>query len=252
MKFKDYISSVQVFTVDDLRSNLDSEGSLKTSLARASRSGEIERVRKGLYVSKTGKFVDENADSRLIASTLDSDAVFVYHSALDLHGVAHNVSFHVSFRSEVVVTDFNYDGVSYIRYPGDGSAAVQQLHAKTYGSVNVTTREQTIIDCLQHPGRAGGIEEVIRSLSAFPYIDIAQLDKLLAGVSLSLQARIGWLLEANQENWHVDTSFLQQLRLRLGSGPYRMDNKSSKSQGWVQRWRLCLPKAPEEVLSWVQ
>ena len=113
MNFKEYIETHQVFTVDDL-CPVASKASAKTLLRRALDAGEVERARRGLYVSKTGKFSGESPDPFRVLAAVDPEAVVSYHSALAAHGVAHNVSFECTFRSQTVRTPFEYGGVLYV------------------------------------------------------------------------------------------------------------------------------------------
>ena len=250
MKFKEYIETHQVFTVEDVYA-VASKATARTLLGRALASGAVERVRRGVYVSKVGKFRGEVPDPFLVASTADPDAVISYHSALVAHGVAHNVGFECSFRSVSVHAPFEYGGVRYMPYVGRDDPFTQVMRAKPYGAAIVTTREQTIADCLSHPGRAGGIEETVRSCTAFPYIDVEALLGILADLPVAVSARAGWLLEAKGDDWGVDGNALAVLEARLGRGPCKLDPRTKENRGWNGRWRLYLPEQESEVASWV-
>lgn len=249
MKFKDYIASHQAFTTEDVYVIAAREAA-HTQLQRAVKSGEVERMRRGVYVSKTGKFTGEAPDPFLVARTADPEAVISYHSALVAHGVAHNVGFECSFRSAKVRSPFEYGGVRYVPYDLGDSPRTQAMRSKSYGTVSVTTREQTLVDCLTNPGRAGGMEEVVRSCSAFPYLDVDALLGILGSAPVAVVARTGWLLEANQADWGVAEETLLSLEARLGRGPSKLDPKAKENRGWSLRWKLYLPETEEEVLSW--
>ncbi|WP_455022322.1 type IV toxin-antitoxin system AbiEi family antitoxin domain-containing protein [Lancefieldella rimae] len=249
MKFKEYIESHQVFTADDLRT-VATWGTARTQLQRALKVGEVERVRRGVYVSKTGKYTGEAPDPFLVARIADPEAVVSYHSALVAHGVAHNVGFECAFRSTKIRSLFEYGGVRYVPFDTDDSPQIQSMHSKSYGAVRVTTREQTLVDCLMHPGRAGGVEETVRSCSAFPYLDVDALLEILEDASATTLSRVGWLLETKRENWNVNEDILSELEDHLGKGPYRLDPKAKETKDWSSYWRLCLPEAEEEILSW--
>ena len=249
MKFKDYIESHQVFTADDLRT-VATWGTARTQLQRALKADEVERARRGVYVSKTGKFTGEAPDPFLVVRTADPEAVISYHSALVAHGAAHNVGFECSFRSTKVRSPFEYGGIRYIPCELNGDPQVQTMRSRSCGAVSVTTREQTLNDCLIYPGRAGGAEEVVRSCSAFPYLDLEALLETLKDASSSTLSRVGWLLDAKHDSWGVDEDILDELESRLSKGPYRLDPKAKETKGWSSRWRLCLPETEEEVLSW--
>lgn len=249
MKFKEYIESHQAFTADDLRT-VATWGTARTQLQRALKSGEVERVRRGVYVSKTGKFLGEAPDPFLVARTIDPKAVISYHSALVAHGVAHNVGFECSFRSAKVRSPFEYGGIRYVPYGFSDSLRTQAMRSRSYGVVTVTTHEQTLVDCLAYPGKAGGVEEAVRSCSTFPYLDLDVLLEILKDASSSTLSRAGWLLDAKRENWDVSESVLGELEGRLRKGPYRLNPKAGETRGWSSRWRLCLPESEEELLSW--
>jgi predicted transcriptional regulator of viral defense system len=251
MSFTDYIETHHVFSTADAIAIAASKESAVVLLNRAYKDGKIERVRRGTYVSKTGKYYGETVDQFEVVVAVDPNAVLSYHSALVAHGVAHSVSSVCSFRSAAVRSKFEYNGISYRPYPADAKIQVQTIRAKAFGSATVTTREQTAIDCLTHPGYAGGIEEVIRSLSAFPYLDLDALDKLVATASASNAARFGWLLEAKKDSWHVSDEFLNMLKGKLGKGPARLDPATNTSQNYVGKWQLYLPASEREVLSWL-
>ena len=82
-------------------------------------------MRRGAYVSKTGKFLGEAPDPFLVAKTVDPEAIVSYHSALVAHGVAHNVGFECSFRSATVRSPFEYGGVRYVSFGAGDDPRVQ-------------------------------------------------------------------------------------------------------------------------------
>ena len=250
MKFREYIETNQVFTVEDIYS-VTSTATARTLLHRALKSGDIERARRGVYISKVGKYRGEVPDPFHVVTVADPAAVISWHSALVAHGVAHNVSFVCSFRSSTVRSPFEYGGVRYVPFVTSDQPLTQVVRAKAYGKATVTTREQTITDCLTHPGRAGGIEEAVRSCSAFPYVDVDALLGILEGLPVAVVARVGWLLEAKKDSWGVEDGVLDVLESRLGRGPSRLDPHAKKSHGWNARWKLYLPEKESEVASWI-
>lgn len=250
MKFKEYIETHQVFTVDDAYS-VASRASARTLLGRALDSGRIERVRRGVYVSKTGKFAGESPDPFRVLSTVDPNAVVSYHSALVAHGVAHSVSFECTFRSNAIRTPFEYGGVRYVPFDDGDRPLTQTVRARAYGSAIATTREQTLVDSLTRPARSGGSEEAVRSCSAFPYVDSETLLALLRKSPAAVAARIGWLLEAKAADWNVSESMLEELESLLGRGPARLDPSARENRGWVGRWKLYLPEEESEVRAWI-
>ena len=252
MKLRDYIEQTHVFTNQQLVEDCGlSAASAKTMLKRAVGAGSVERVRRGLYVSRAGRFAFGEVDPFELVSALDADAVLSFHSALEAHGVAHNVSSACQFRSGAVKGRFEYSGVAYMPFAFAEDVPAQKLRGRSGLRIATTTREQTIVDCLSHPERCGGIEEALMSVSLFPYIDVDALLGLASEGSASLAARAGWLIERKAGAWRIPADALEKLSGMANGGPYKLDKNSSRSHGWSRRWRLCLPATEEEVGRWV-
>lgn len=250
MKFTDYISSHQVFTSSDLMAAMDSPSAAEEQLRLAVRAGTVERVRRGLLVSNYGRHEDSAVEPSKLVSTLDDEAVVSLHSALELHGVAHNVSFVFQFRSDTVRQGFAFREVSYeVIGPVDGTR--WRLIGSGGTRSRVTTKEQAIVDCLDRPSKAGGAEEVVRSLTAFAYVDLDELAELAGSTSPATVSRVGWLLSEKREDWMVPDSMLERMDSLLGSGPYRLGRPRPGESGWSKRWRLVLPASAEEVATWI-
>lgn len=253
MKFKEYIARNHVFTTDQVAADCElSSASVKTTLRRAIKAGLIERARRGVYVSRYGQFSAVGIDSFELASAVDAQAVFSFHSALEAHGVAHNVGSICQFRSAAVKSAFEYNNVSYAPYPSEPGVLTRAVRGAHGTRVLVTSREQTVVDCLSHPDRCGGIEEALMSVSMFPYVDVEALCGLVAKRTPTLAARAGWLLEQKAEDWRVSPASLAELERMAEGGPFRLDRSSGQSRGWSPRWKLCLPQDIEEVESWIQ
>ncbi len=252
MKFKEYIDRTHVFTVSQLFESCGmSDSSAKTTLRRAVDAGRVERARRGVYVSKSGRFAAAAIDPFELVLAIDPQAVVSFHSALEAHGVAHNVGSVCQFRSASIKSPFEYSGVSYAPFPFAGDVPTQSVRGGGGLRIAVTTREQTIVDCLNHPDRCGGMEEALMSISLFPYIDAEALRGLVSARSASLAARTGWLLEKMADKWRIPLGELDGFEGMAKGGPFRLDKDSAESRGWSRRWRLCLPEEEEEIEKWL-
>ena len=252
MKFKEYIDRTHVFTVSQLAESCEiSDSSVKTTLRRAVAAEQIERARRGVYVSKSGRFAAAEIDSFELVFAIDPKAVISFHSSLEVHGVAHNVGSICQFRSAAIKSAFAYSGISYTPFPPADGLSTQSVRSRDGLRTTVTTREQTIADCLSHPDRCGGIEEALMSISLFPYIDAEALKDLVSDKSTSLAARTGWLLERKADKWRISPDVLNAFEEMAKGGPFKLDKDSTESRGWSRRWRLCLPEEEEEVGKWL-
>jgi predicted transcriptional regulator of viral defense system len=222
MKFKEYITSHQAFTTNDLYA-IAAKETVRTQLRRALKAGEVERVRRGTYVSKVGKFLGESPDPFLVTRTVDSEAIISYHSALVAHGVAHNVGFECSFRSTKVRSPFEYGGVRYAPFDFGDDPQTQTMRSKSYGAASITTREQTLVDCLSHPGRAGGVEEAVRSCSAFPYLNVEDLLEIIGRAPAAVVARALGYTVKKHPGGHAGRTFLLRYRGDWGVDHVKVD-----------------------------
>ena len=252
MKFTEYIHSHHVFTVEGLLAAADSRAAARQQLKEAVASGSVERVRRGLYVSSSGGFAGEGVDPYEVVAALDPDAILSFHTALEAHGVAHNVGFECRFRTVGARSPFAFRGVRYIPHPASEHVLNQRMRGKAFGLVLVTTREQTLFDCLKHPEWAGGIEEAARSLSAIPYLDAETAARLALADSASMAARVGWLLEAKSEVWRVPRDVIDRLREASAGTVSKLDKRAAATRGWSGEWNMRLPESAEEVASWVR
>ena len=247
------ISTTQVFTSATLLEAVGGQQATLVSLSRATKDGKVHKVRKGLYVSNSGRFIGLAANPYLIAQTFRPDAAFVYHSALALQGVSHSLSNRVQFMAPGKPVSFVYNGVVFQCYSNYSEKDTQSLAAKAYGTVRVTTREQTLIDCFSRVGRSGGAEEVMRSLNGFAYLDVAIIVEKAASMPASVVSRIGWYLECNQERLRISDKQISELEAMVPrSSSSHLDPMVKRSKGFSSRWRLNLPAPADEIDSWME
>lgn len=257
MSVRTYLEEHPVFTLDAFRSELGPGHSAYNLLIRAVRQGLAVRVMRGVYVSRAGRYSKEEPDPYLVAAATSPEAVMVYHSALELHGLAHSPSRRVQFTATRATPGFTYGEFEFRRYdlPRTMSASNAMnsttLVGRPGGIVRVTTRERTLVDCVNRMDLSGGLEEVARSLAALPYVDATRVLAYLRELaSPTAVARTGWLLEQRAREWYVSEDALAEMRTMLGKGPYYL-SRSNEAGTWVPSWRLYLPQAAAHVERWV-
>ena len=251
MAIREYLDTHQAFSAAEFSRAFRGSVTDRNLLARAVRSGAVDRVRHGVYVSKTGPFSRSQASPLDVVVATADDAVFCFLSALQLHGVLHNLVTVSQFYTAHRIAPFEYaEHVYQPRRRPSPRIDVQRLFTISGRSYPVTTREQTLIDCLARPGLAGGPENLLRSLSGFGYFDT---DKLLSlPASASAHAKLGWVLETKRDEWHIEDTTLITLEKSVGAGPYYFwSSRPPKDSHWVNRWRLYLPHPEQEMATWL-
>ncbi|MDR1442989.1 MAG: hypothetical protein LBJ02_11540 [Bifidobacteriaceae bacterium] len=253
MAIKEYLDTHEAFSISDFERAFPGSRTDRNLLSRAVGRGAVDRPRRGLYVSRSGRFAHSAADPLDVAVAVADDVVFCYLTALRLHGAAHDVTRVTRFYSRHGIARFAYGGQVFVPHRlGDREVDTQSLLTASGNAYRVTTGEQTVIDCLARPALAGGPEHLLRRLGAFAHPDVAKLLGLADAVSLSTAARLGWVLSTKREDWGVTDAQLAALARQRGKGPYYFwSSQPPRDSHWVNRWRLYLPHPEQEMASWL-
>jgi predicted transcriptional regulator of viral defense system len=252
-----FLEEHQVFSLRAFRAELGEGHSAYNLLMRAVRAGQAERVVQGVYVSRSGRFSSLEPDPFRVAAELAEDVTVVYHSALEVHGLAHSPWRRVQFTTSTNFSTFSYRGFSYERYSlpkalrESGAVHFTTLTRRTEGMVRTSTRERTLVDAVNRSDLCGGLEEVFRSLASLPFVDssnvVAYLKALRAPTAV---ARVGWVLEQRARDWFVSEDDLTTMRKMLGAGPYYLTRNNEPGR-WVSGWRLYVPEDPPHLERWL-
>jgi predicted transcriptional regulator of viral defense system len=148
---------------------------------------------------------------------------------------------------------FHFQGETYKALASRSKALTQTLSTRAFGAVAVTTREQTLVDCMAKTGLTGGAEEVVRSFAGLPYADIEAIVFCLQAYPPSVAARVGWYLEANQERWSVPDGTLAAIEQELPvRASYKLDPTYKNFESYSARWHLSLPALADEIRDWME
>ena len=160
----------KIFTIDEAEDafNLDRE-SLRVTLSRLEDQGWLERLENGKYmvIPLTARKGEYTLNEFTIGSELVKPSAISYWSALNHHGLTEQIPATVFLqttsrkkRRELQVLGVTYRIVRVAEHKFFG-------HEKTWiddAQVNVTDKEKTIIDCLDHPEHCGGVVEAAKTL----------------------------------------------------------------------------------------
>ncbi|MGO8684591.1 MAG: type IV toxin-antitoxin system AbiEi family antitoxin domain-containing protein [Thermoleophilia bacterium] len=254
MRSDEFFATHPVFT---LREFLDTRTAVnrnvstaKNLLAKHVASGRLLRVRRGLYATVPRGVAAAQApvDPYLLASRLTDDAVVAYHAALQFHGKSYSVwrRFHYLTAERRRPFTFRGDEFISVQIPASlqpladrGGGMEDASHAGA--TLKVTTLERTMVDVLGSPQRAGGWEEVWRSLEMVEFFDIDAVVTYVIrlGSALTL-ARVGFFLEEHRGELMVDDGTLAELRRYAPRQPRYLD-AARKPGRLVRNWNLIVP-----------
>lgn len=249
MTILDFFSIHPVFRREEFAEFLAGRGASSpwtadSHLRRYLGAGRIGRVKRGVFfVAGPGETAtDAPLDFLLVASRLAPDAVLAYHSALEAHGHAQSLFERFFFLSATQAKPLTLRGRSFV--PVVPPAALRRrrkaftlcTEVERRGlPCRVTTLERTLVDVLDRPDLAGGLEEAWRSLAGVPLFD---LKVVLAYVRLcgqaALAAKVGLFLERRREPLGVSEAVLARLRRMCPKQPQYLDRRvgGRLAPGW--------------------
>ena len=171
----DELSKEKAFTIEDAEQiSQTNKGVLKVILSRLEKNGWIERIEKGKYIviplgAEKGKYT---LHEFVLGSYLVDPCIISYWSALNYYGFTEQIPRTVfiqttSRKKNQEVTIF---GVPYkiIRIKEEKIFGIEKAWFEDK-QINLTSREKTIIDCLDKPQYAGGVIEIVKGLRTEEY-----------------------------------------------------------------------------------
>ncbi|MBN1938358.1 MAG: hypothetical protein JW843_02150 [Candidatus Aminicenantes bacterium] len=174
----------------------------------------------------------------VIASYLTRPYYIGMWSALNFHGLSDQIPSAVFICTtkakkpvSVLTSKFVFVQLSSAKFTGIEKAVIEGRE------VNVSDKDKTIIDCLDHPEHAGGIDEVAKAI----YFSHEELDFAKArGYALKMKnvavfKRLGFILEA--------TGLIDQYAgvldgVRLTEGYPALDKLGPKKGKYSEKWKL--------------
>ncbi len=255
MRSTDFFATHPVFThAEYVAAHTATGRSSRTSnnlLARHLRAGRLVRVRRGLYaVVPPGVDPQHTAvDPFLVATKLADDAAVAYHAALQFHGKSYSVWHRFHYLTGVRARPTRFRDLEFL--PAQAPAAIRSLpdmgggvvaHRHAGGVVRATTLERTLVDVLDKPDKAGGWEEVWRSLEMVEFFDLDPVaDYALKLGSALTVARVGFYLEQHRDALMVEDDHLEALRPHAPARPLYFDSKRETGR-LVSGWNVIVPQ----------
>lgn len=255
MRSEEFFDTNPVFTFDEYRIARSGTGATlstaKNLLAHHVASGRVVRVRQALYAAvprgvPPAAFVP---DSYLLTTHLAPDAVVCGHAALQFFGRAYSLWDRYHYFTRARRRSLRFRGTDFlpVQDPASlrtlddrGGGVVERAHAG--GTVRVSTLERALVDVLHDPGRAGGWEEVWRSLEMVEYFDIDAVVSYVVRLGSALTtARVGLFLDRHSAELLVETHHLDALR-RLSPRQPRYLDASREPGRLVAGWNLIVPE----------
>jgi len=243
--YKDFLK-LEVFTFKEAQQVVGSVENTKAILNSYVKKGLLKKVRRGLYCVVNLDNEKAPADRYLIGSKLNEEAYLAYHTAFEVHGLSHQVSFVVFVASKKKISDFTFEGVTY-KYVGPGITE-GVIRYRFNKEVKITDLERTVADSINRLDYSGGPHELDEILKICPVLDENKLLKYLEAYDKNiLYKKAGYFLERHQQTLNVDDSLLNLLEKRAGEMKSYLCREATRGGGMLKkRWGLIVPKTLEK------
>ena len=228
-----------IFTLKDI---LEYSRNPKNLLYNLTRKNWVLRLKNGVYMIAPLEAGELGARSHtvhsfVIASYLVEPYYISHWSALNYHGLTEQTppavyvaSTKPRSRRRILDTEFIFVKVAERKMFGVDEIKIED------SSVNISTPEKTVVDCLDHPEHCGGIEQAARAIffehGSLDFKKIIDMAKQMSNGAIL--KRLGYLLE----NLKL-VSYSDMLgRPMLSEGYARLDTKLPREGRINERWKI--------------
>ena len=239
-----------IFTANDLKEFTPNPKNLLDGL---SRKKWVLKIRKGVYAIvpfEAGELgsVSYTLHSFVIASFLIEPYYIGYWSALNHHGLTDQTppAVYVATtrpKNSRTILDTRF---RFVTIPKRKMFAVDEIDIEKR-KVRISSREKTIVDCLDHPEHCGGVEEVAKALYfARDEIDCKKLVQLAERIgNNAVLKRLGYIAEALRLDKY--SALLSTVTLKSG---YSVLDPTLRAHGKIrERWKLIV-NIPIDPVEW--
>ena len=240
---KDYmrkLHGIKLFTLKDVSAITGNENTAQSLLASGTSDATICHIRTNLY-GVTDLATGQCAANKFeIASNISETASVAYHSAMEYHGLGHQLFNEMSVISDSTFRTFEFEGITYVRRQPKITEGV--MVPVMNSKVRVTDLERTVIDCIDRIKYAGGLEELLNNFTSVAYIDEAKLKAYLDSYGkASLYQKAGFLLSMYKKQWRLSAGFFNHCKSHIGKSTRYLTDVADHTD-YVSEWRLCVPE----------
>ena len=244
-----------IFTLSDITAELGSSyKNAKVIANRLVKKRWLIPLTRGKYLIvplEAGVRSEYTEHEFVIASHLAEPYYIGYWSALNFHGFTEQVPITVYVVNtkrlkDRIILDNRYRFITLIKRKFFGFE--KELVSNT--NVNISDKEKTLADCLDHPEYCGGISEIAKSLwNAKDDVSIEKLINysLMMGNSAILK-RLGFLLKLLQIN--VSEKLVKKIMTHLKKGYVLLDPIEEASGSYSTKWGLLVNLSVDRILEW--
>ncbi len=228
-----------LFKYEDIKEIYPNKDSFYSYLSRSLKKGTIKQVKKGLYALVDPSTGNIYANKFQIASHLFDDAYFSYHEALEYYGLA-TQSFvsRFTYITHAYVNDLDFEDVIYSSKKSECNLEIMDYIKEN--NVRVVSLERALIDSIDAPNYAGGLEEIELALDICRVPQIDKVIKMLEYYDKAfLYQKVGYLFEKYFGD-KIPGPFYKLCLSKAGNKIRYFEAKVGYAK-FVLKWRLMVP-----------
>lgn len=252
----EFLAPRRLFTTADLDGWLSHTGKSSREhrrwmLATLHSTGDLTRVRRGLYVRTWTD--DTMPDAHHLAAWFARDAILGLRTALEIRGIVPRATRDPQciYFTRLATAGIGPDWLGVTMHPivhptalvraGKTSVETELLDGDGYGPLRVSTIERAFVDILARPWVNGTWQDILDAVDA---IDELDLERTICYVeqleNATTAAKVGWILEGQQQRFGVPTPMLERIE-RLCPRSIRYLSRHRHGGRYLKRWNLVVP-----------
>lgn len=233
-----------IFTLEDVMKTMAvSKWAASRAMQRWQHKGLIRLIRRNLYTTIDLATDKPSTDRFEVASRISATSYVGWHTAMEYHGLGHQMFFHVYVGSESRFKCFTYDGINFDYYaaPLPAIADAGVIVSESNPNVKLTDLERTLIDCCDRVDRAGGAEELMHCIASVVLLDEEKLSRYLAMYNKAyLYQKVGFILECIKSQASITDRMIEHCN-KHGALHVKYLTKAGDSNRYVSKWKLYVP-----------
>ena len=235
-----------LFSYADVNEMYPNQQGFLSFLKRSIRKGSIKQIKRGLYALVDPSTGSIYATKFQIASRLFPNSYFSYHEAIEYYGLADQSFVSIfTYLSSNRVPELEFNDVIYRSKKSTYDLEILD-HMKEEG-VRVVSLERAIVDSIDSPSLAGGLEEVENALEFGRKLNIEVVIKLLKNYDKTyLYQKVGYLFEKHYGD-KIPNGFYKLCLSKIGKKVFYLESNSTKAK-LNSKWKLMIKENSRKPL----
>lgn len=245
LDYLEQFHSQRIFNLDFAESVVGNKHNAQVLLNRYCKAGLLQHLRRNLYATVNLGTKDIDVNRFQIGSQITPSSYISHHSALEYHGLGHQVFNTVFVAGDVRFVEFSCDGYLY-QYSGKSIKSGIVTPAMD-SLVRVTDIPRTVIDCIDRIDKCGGVEELFQCLNVAPRLDGEKISSYLEEYDKRvLYKKVGFVLSYFKGNVNHADELLDVCRKKGLSG---IDDLSSEADNvFYKEWGIYAPQGIDSII----